>query len=142
MNIQRIQPTNFRADNLTEAMAKIVKSHPKAKIFITENNPDTFSTIKNSIRAGHPTAGDPDFTISIHDYIIKTGEDSYVSDRSNPSKNAAVDGNIYISDKNTKGSTLVALNYPVYKSKVTSGDLLKAGKKYDKLISKTLKQLN
>ena len=151
MQISRLTQVNFNAnfgrkheDDEKESfrrMAKTISAHPTAKVFINEHNPSILSPLKNSIRAGHLAAGDPKFTISINDYIVKTGEDTYESDRVHPSRNAAVDGNINISKINGEGSTLVAINYPVHKSHVSEGDLKRAVKKYDKLVQKTLKAL-
>ena len=149
MQISKLTQVNFNANNnyennekqSFERMARVINTHPTAKVFVTEHNPSIISPLKNSLRAGHPVAGDPNFTISINDFIVKTGEDTYISDRAHPSRNAAVDGNINISKINGKGSTLVAVNYPVYKSHISEGDLKSAMKKYDKLLKRTLKAL-
>ena len=146
MQISRLSQVNFNSTKNEDKeafkrMARTVNTHPTAKVFVTEHNPSILSPLKNSLRAGHPVAGDPNFTISIHDFIVKTGEDTYISDRVHHSRNAAVDGNINISNINGEGSTLVAVNYPVYKSHVSEGDLKRAMEKYDKLLKKTLKLL-
>ena len=151
MKVNRLSQASFnvnfgRKNEVIDVEKFDVKGHSTAKGFINKHNPSLLSFVKNSMDAGYPSLGDPNFIISINDFIVKkgkdaSGNDTYESDRVHTSRNAAVDGNINISKINGEGSTLVAINYPVYKSKVSARDIEKAVKKYDKLVKETLKAL-